>query len=94
MPSIDKIYLYENFTRQKNLELKKYIKKSKKKLKAKKINYNTLKYKKFKAKKTKNFEINFIKRWFISFLSVISRKGSLSKYNNYLLIVFKKLSLN
>lgn len=94
IPSIDKIYLYENFSRQKNLELKKRIKKAKKRLKAKNINYKAFKYRKFESKKLKTFETSFIKRWFISFLSVVSRKGSLSKYNNYLLFVFKKLSLN
>ena len=62
MPSIDKIYLYENFSLQKNLKLRKKIKKNIKRLKAKKINCNSLKYRKFISTKTRRFEKIFVKR--------------------------------
>ena len=63
MPSIDKIYLYENFSRVKNIELHKKIRKSNKKL-LKKRNLQVLpkKHQKLQDYKIKYFEQKFIKR--------------------------------
>ena len=93
MPSISKIYLYENFTVQKDLEIKQKTKKAIKRLKKKKINYKGSNYKKFRNTRDILFRRTFVKKWFISFVSVIAKKGISIKYQNYVLLIFQKLNL-
>nr|QFQ52413.1 ribosomal protein S7 [Paramoeba aparasomata] len=95
MPSIDKLYLYKNYSRLKNIELNRRIDKSNKKLLIrKKLDFVPENHKQIQITQIKGFEKNLIKRWFISFVSVVSKKGCLEKYRNYIFLVFKRLNKN
>lgn len=80
----DKVFLFERYSLYKakkiisKINKRKLIKSSLLKLEYSNVLINT-------------YKINYIRRWVISLLSVISKKGSSIKYNTYIGIVLSKL---
>ena len=84
MPVIDKIFLLEKYSL---FETKKIINRiNKRKL----IDPNFLKTQ-YANVLIKTYEQNYLKRWLTSLVSVISKKGSVEKYNNYINLVLQKI---
>ena len=84
MPNKDKIFLFERYSLH---ETKKVLNRiNKRKL----IEPNFLKTR-YANMLINTYEFNYIRRWVISLLSVISKKGEVIKYNNYIWSVIKKI---
>lgn len=84
MPVIDKIILLEKYSL---FETKKIINRINKR----KLIDSSLVKTQYANVLIQIYEENYLKRWITSLVSVISKKGSIEKYNNYINIVIKKI---
>lgn len=82
----DKVFLFERYSLH---ETKKVLKRINKR-KLIKPNFAKTKYSDMLIN---TYEFNYVRRWVVSLLSVISKKGVVIKYNNYIWSVIKKIKI-